>query len=226
MTRNASARLAGASYLLYIAVAFPSMVLSDAATAGATNAAKLASIATHLGTMRLTAVLGLLTAFTAFALAVGLYGITRDEDHELAVFALVCRVGEGVLNAASPLTTVGLIWLATRAASGAVPSDAAETIAGYLLETSRWGPAVGGTLFAVGSTIFSYLLLRGRIIPAPLAWLGVVASVLLVVVLPLELGGVVRGLVVQLSWLPMAAFELTLGPWLLIKGAAPPAAAR
>jgi hypothetical protein len=224
MTRTASARLAGANFLLYIALAFPSLALSERATAGATNAAKLASIATHLGTMRLTAVLGLLTAFTAFALAVGLYGITRDEDHELAIFALVCRVGEGVLNAASPLTSVGLIWLATRGASGAEPTAAAETIAGYLLETSRWGPAIGGTLFAVGSTVFSYLLLRGRVVPAPLAWLGVLASVLLVIVLPLELGGLVRGLVVQLSWLPMAAFELTLGPWLLIKGAGPAAA--
>src|SRR5712691_3715900 len=42
------------------------------------------------------------------------------------------------------------------------------------------------TFFAVGSTLFCWLLLRGRMIPAALAWLGVLASVLLVVILPLQ----------------------------------------
>ena len=78
---------------------------------------------------------------------------------------------------------------------------------------------------AVGSTIFSWLLLRGRMIPISLAWLGVVASVLLVVLLPLRLAGVLSGLVTQLMWIPMAAFEIPLGLWLLIKGIASPAAA-
>jgi hypothetical protein len=55
-------------------------------------------------------------------------------------------------------------------------------------------------------------------IPVPLGWLGVVASVLLVVALPLELAGVLRGAVTQLIWLPMAAFEIPLGFWWLIKG--------
>jgi hypothetical protein len=53
--------------------------------------------------------------------------------------------------------------------------------------------AVTATFFAVGSTLFSWLLLRGRMIPVPLAWLGVLASVLLVVLLPLEAAGFVWG---------------------------------
>jgi hypothetical protein len=55
-------------------------------------------------------------------------------------------------------------------------------------------------------------------IPVALAWLGVIASVLLVVGLPLQLSGVLSGLVTQLMWIPMAAFEIPLGVWLLIKG--------
>jgi hypothetical protein len=57
-------------------------------------------------------------------------------------------------------------------------------------------------------------------VPVPLAWLGVVASVLLIVGLPLQLVGVLRGPVTQLMWLPGAAFEITLALWLLIKGLA------
>jgi hypothetical protein len=55
-------------------------------------------------------------------------------------------------------------------------------------------------------------------IPRPLAWLGVLSSALLVVVLPLDLAGLLGGPLNQLVWLPIAVFELTLGPWLLIKG--------
>lgn len=55
-------------------------------------------------------------------------------------------------------------------------------------------------------------------IPIPLAWLGVFASVLLVVGLPLELAGFLRGRVTWFIWIPMLAFEMPLALWLLIKG--------
>ena len=76
--------------------------------------------------------------------------------------------------------------------------------------------------FAVGSTLFSWLLLRGRMIPVALAWLGVLASVLWVVVLPLQLAGVLPNSVTWFIYLPMAAYEILLGLWLLIKGVAMP----
>jgi len=48
------------------------------------------------------------------------------------------------------------------------------------------------------------------------------ASALLVVGLPLQLAGVLSGSVTQLMWIPMAAFEIPLALWLLIKGVAAP----
>ena len=50
-------------------------------------------------------------------------------------------------------------------------------------------PGEGAIYFAVGSTIFCWLLLRGRMIPVALAWLGVFASLLLDVILLLQRGG-------------------------------------
>ena len=88
----------------------------------------------------------------------------------------------------------------------------------------------GAIFFAVGSTLFSWLLLRGRLIPVALAWLGMLASVLLVVILPLQLAGLFGGpmawsaSITWLVWLPMLVFEVVLALWLLIKGVAMPAA--
>jgi hypothetical protein len=72
-------------------------------------------------------------------------------------------------------------------------------------------------LFAMGSTLFSYLLLRGRTVPVPLAWIGVVASLLLVVGLPLARRGPQRPChLIRLD--TNGRFEVRLSFWLLIKG--------
>ena len=71
----------------------------------------------------------------------------------------------------------------------------------------------------MGSSLFSYLLLGGRTIPVLLAWIGIVASLLLVVCLPLQLAGLLSGPVTLYAWIPMLAFEVPRGFWLLIKGA-------
>ena len=78
-----------------------------------------------------------------------------------------------------------------------------------------------GTCFALGSTIYCYLFLRGRSIPRPLAWLGVVASALLLVVVPLQLAGFIDPSVSSI-WIPMLLFEVVLAVWLLVKGVAHP----
>jgi len=201
MTRRTNARIAGLTFLLYIAVAFPSMVLSAKATGGESNAAPLLSIAQHTTEMRITIVLELLSGFCALVLAVTLYGITRDEDRELAM--------------------LGLLWLATNAGPGAPDPASANALAAYLLKVGTWQTLSASLLFAAGSTVFAFLLLRGRMVPVPLAWLGVLGSALLVVILPLQLAGFIT--VTELVWVPVGLFELTLAPWLLIKGVAEPA---
>ncbi len=220
MTRRTNARVAGIAYLSYIAVALPNMVLFGKATSGGGTAARLASIAEHAADLRVCIMLMLLSTFAALVLAVTLYAITREQDPDLAMLALTCRVGEGVIGALSIPNTLALLWLSTAARADAPDMGAAQVLGAYLL---RGDMALTATFFAVGSTLFAYLLLRGRMIPTSLAWLGVVASALLVVGLPLQIAGLLGEAIVSLMWLPMLAFEVPLGLWLLIKGVALPA---
>jgi hypothetical protein len=162
-----NARVAGFTFLFYIVAGIASMIL-----ARRPHAADL---------------LSLLTSFSALVLGVTLYAITREQDPDLALLGLTCRVVE------------------------AIPGHE------------------GAIFFAVGSLLFCWLLLRGRMIPVSLAWLGVLASVLLVVILPLQRAGLFGGTmkwsssVTWLMWLPMLVFEVAVALWLLIKGVAPPA---
>ena len=88
-------------------------------------------------------------------------------------------------------------------------------------------PGVSGEIyFAVASLLFSWLFLRGRMIPVALAWLGVIASALLVVLIPSQLAGFLVGAarwdspIKWALWSPMAVFEIVLALWLIIKGVA------
>jgi hypothetical protein len=217
MTPGANARIAGITFLVYIAAGITSLVLFRRAVAGEDIAARLAGIAAHASDVGVLVILGLVQSFSAIVLAVTLWAITRDQDHDLAMLGLVCRAGEGVIAGLSIPVMLALFWLATASGPDAPDPAAAQALAAYLL---RDDVALTATFFAVGSTAFAYLLLRGRLIPVPLAWLGVGASVLLVIGLPLRLAGWLDDPIASLIWLPMLAFEVPLAMWLITRGVA------
>jgi len=214
-----NSRVAGFAFLFYIAVGITSMIVFGKAIAGENVAARLTTMAQNAGAIHLNAILTLLEAFSALVLAVTLYALTREQDPDIAMLGMACRVVEGVIGGTAVQSGLGMLWLATAPQAQAPNPVATQGIAAFLL----WGQDSGtlsAIFFAVGSTLFSWLFLRGRMVPALLAWLGVFASLLLVVALPLQLAGVpVHGVI----WAPAALFEVSLALWLLIKGSAPPA---
>jgi hypothetical protein len=222
MTRTTNARVAGFTFLFYIAVAMTAMILENRAASGEGAAAKLASIAQHASQMRVSVVFATLGCFCALVLAVTLYSMTRDQDPDLAMLVLVFRAAEGAIGAVSLSMPLGLLWLATATGANAPAPASAGALGGVLLNLESSISVLTAAFFAVGSLVFSWLLLRGRIVPAALAWVGLVASVLAVLILPLQLVGFLSGTITQLMWFPMLAFEVPLGLWLLIKGVRPP----
>jgi hypothetical protein len=115
----------------------------------------------------------------------------------------------------------GLLWLAS-VRTGVSAPDAAITNALAAFVRAPGAP-VGAIFFAVGSTIFSYLLLRGRMIPAWLAWWGVLSSAVLIISTPLQIAGFLTGplagyQVVPAIGLPALVFAPVFALWLLIKG--------
>src|SRR4051812_22418624 len=149
MTRTTNARIAGATYLFYAAIGIGSELLMHRARGAGGDAETLRNIGAHATDVRLTVLIVLLEAFSALVLAVTLYGITREEDLELATLGLVCRVSEGILGTLSIPSYLGLLWLA-KAGVGTGASDAGTTNAlrAFLLMP---GPSVpiGAVFFAM-----------------------------------------------------------------------------
>jgi hypothetical protein len=81
-------------------------------------------------------------------------------------------------------------------------------------------PTVSAFSFALGSLAFCVVFLQSRSLPRWLAVLGVLASAVLVLILPLQLVGWAAGPVANVVWLPMLVFEVVLALRLLMKGGA------
>ena len=226
MTRTTNARLAGLAFLFYIAVGITSMVVFGRATAGAEGAvAKLAAIAQQAGLVRVTVLFTMLEAACAVVLAVTLYALTREIDADLAMLAMCCRLTEGVIGIVAADSSLQLLSVATASVASTPDATVAQSLGALLLQQRGLGVPITATCFAVGSTIFSYLFLRARSIPVWLAWLGVFASALLVVMLPAQIlagEGLLTGIFAWLPWIPMLVFEVVLALWLIIKGVAVP----
>lgn len=219
MTLKTNARFAGFAFIIYIAIGITSLVLGNRMFAGAegTNA-KLAAIAQNPMISQIIVLLTLIMALCALVLAVTIYALTRDWDRDLAMIAMLCRVGEGIIAVLAPVVTLGLLWIATNASS--IPNASQEnTLAAYLFKIESLTGTVAAICFSMGSMIYTYIFLRSRTIPKWLAWLGVFASAVLIIVLPLQLASFIKdGLLTQLIWIPMLVFELTFAVWLIVKG--------
>ena len=216
MTRRSNARVAGLAFLLYFAFGIPTMVLFGRAMAGKGVEAKLASIAQHAVDLRVAVLFVLITSFCALVLGVTLWALTRDRDPDLAMLGLLCRCCEGIAGALTVQRTMGLLWLAR-----GQDAETTRALGAWLVNGQVSG--VGAIFFAVGSLLFAWLFARGRMIPAPLAWWGVITSAAAVVALPLEFVDFFPSRWIWYVWLPLAGFEIPLALWRLFKGAAAPA---
>ena len=214
MQRRTAARVAGAAYLLYIGVAMPSFLIGARAMRGTTTAERLETLRQHVGLAHIEIGLSLASGLCAFALAISLYAFTRDEDRDIALLGLVCRFGEGLF--ALPLSTLTMLWLAEGGASTA--PEMTNGLGLFIRKLGTWQVTYSAYLFAIGSTAFCYVLLRGKLIPTWLAWLGLVGSAIVMVTLPLSFIGLRTASLSGPEWMPIAAFEIVVAFWFLYTG--------
>jgi hypothetical protein len=154
-------------------------------------------------------------------------------------FLVYIAAGIGTLAAAGHAHVVGVLTIVTSFAAlvlgvtlYAVTRDIDPDLALLAMlcrvVESVPGHKGGPIFFAVGSTLFCWLLCRGRLIPVALAGLGVTTSAVLVGLLLLQRAGLFSAAstwsssITWLVWLPMLVFELAFAGWLIVKGVAAP----
>jgi hypothetical protein len=175
--------------------------------------------------------IGSLLAFTSGVAVVGIailmFPLLKPTSEPLALGYVGERVIELVLQVVFYLSVPLLMIAISRGMlDGTVDAATGRAVGPALRVLHGVGIVVLYLVTSVGGTIFAYLLLRSRLVPRPLAVLGLIGYPVLLISCVLDMFGatdVTQGAGL-LAVLPGGLFELILPILLLVKGFSRPAA--
>ena len=208
-THRRTAAIAGVLYLLTIVTSIPALVLKSPVLAGTVSADALAGA-------RLAMVLELVLAVACVGTAVVLHPVLRRYSEALSLGFVVARTVEA---ATIVLGMIAVLALGTR--------EPATGAAGpVLVAVHNWAFLIGpGLIPAVNALCLGTVLFRARLVPRIIPTVGLIGAPLLIASALATIAGhldQVSTLAGALA-LPIAAWELTLGLWLTVKGFRPEA---
>lgn len=208
MTRTRRlAFIAGALYLLTVVTSVPALALKDPVLADPTSAGATA--------LQWAAALEFVLALACIGTAVALFPVVRRVDEATALGFVGSRTLEAAIIVMGVIAMLGVL-----VAGPATPALVAMHDWAFLL-----GP---GTIPAVNALLLAPLLLRAGLVPRALPLMGLVGAPLLLAASVGTLFGIIDQVspVGFLSALLIAAWEIGLGFWLVIKGFNPDAVER
>ena len=216
-----AARLAGALYLITMSTAIfgqsfirGSLVVRDDATQTARN------IIGSERLFRIGVATDIMTFIGVVVLIWALYVMLRPVGRNVALLAVFLRLVEAAIHLVA--TLFGLVALRLLSGAGYLNTlDASQlhSLAYLALSVQGAGVNLGFVLLGLGSSAFAYLLFRSGYVPSALAVLGIVSSLLLAASAAAVIVFPATGPFQVGTFVPMFIYEVTLGFWLLLKGA-------
>lgn len=210
--------LASATAILGLVFYQPILTGSDYLTKGAENSTQVI----------LGALMELALVVTAIGTAIGLFPVLRPYGERIALGHLFFRFLEAVVISVGIVAVLSLLSLSQDFVAADAASVSAYHVSGSLLHAVYRSTSILGPLFLLGinTLMYSYLLFKSKLVPRPLAGMGLTGAILVLAYAMLVLFGVVvhgsspaTALVV-----PIALYEMFLAVWLIVKGFNPSAA--
>ena len=181
----------------------------------------LSTVARHQTILVFGAFLMLLNVGVDVGKGVLFFPILERHGKRTALGYLATMIVEVVLLAVGVLSLLMIVPLAEQAAdAGPVGADWAQALGSLAVQANTMAYQVAEMSLAVGCVFLCWLLLRTRLIPRPLAILGLIGYPILAAGTIAELFGIHIGLLLTI---PGGLFELALAFWLLVKGFNPQA---
>lgn len=210
-----TAALAGGLYLLTFATSIPALILKDPV---------LDDPAFVLGdgggaSVLWSGALELLLAIACVGTAVVLFSVVRRHGEAAALAFLSARVLEAALIVIGVLSLFAILSLRGESA-GSDPASLV-TVARALVAVHDWTFLLGpGLIPAINALCLGTVLYRARLVPRVIPALGLVGAPLLIASATATVAGVFDQVSVwaAIAALPIAAWELSLGLWLVFKG--------
>ena len=164
--------------------------------------------------------LEVIVALAGIGTAVALYPVVKRQNEGFALGFVTSRVIEAGLIFTGVLSLLSLVTLRQDLA-GANAASLVTTAASHVA-TYKWTFVLGQNLMpGVNALLLGTLLYRSRLVPRVIPALGLIAGPLLIASVAATIfGGIKLGSPI-LAGLPVAAWEFSLGVWLVVKGFRP-----
>jgi hypothetical protein len=147
-----------------------------------------------------------------------LYVILKTVNRNLALLALLWRIGEAIIGVGVTVIT-GLIPLLLLNGEAAFEQDQLQALTGLFLQVRTAGLDVVLIFIGMGGTLFCYLFFKAKYVPRILAAWGIITYLsMLILALASILTPDFPESVKMIFFAPGGLFEILIGFWLLIKG--------
>jgi hypothetical protein len=151
-------------------------------------------------------------------LAHALYLILKTVNKNLALLALLWRIGEAIIGAGVAVLT-GFIPLLLLNGETTFEQDQLQALVGLFLQLRSAGLDVVLIFIGMGGTVFCYLFFTSKYVPRILAIWGMMTYLsMLILALVSILSPNLPESVKMIFYAPGGLFELIFGLWLLVKG--------
>ena len=217
-TNESAPRYLGAAFLGVVLTSLVSGVLNTTATGSGSVSQILAHVADNVTVTRLSVLVGMANSVGIVVLAAFLYIVLGRQSRVIALIALGCWLGEAIFYAAGQVGATALIPLGQDfVKAGAPDASHFQSLGEFLYHgVYKLGVTIHMFFYCVGGLGWYYLFYRSRSIPRAIPAFGLAAvSMGLVGTVLALLGNDVPILV----YLPLLPFELTIGTWLILRGA-------
>ena len=219
MKLNTYARVAGAAYIIVILLGvFSVNFISSTLIIPNDIAATYDNISENEFLFRLGIVSETLMYLLVILLALLLYVVLKTVDEKLALLALLWRVAEAIIGAATVVIS-GLIPLVLINTKSAFSADQVHALLTLFLDIRISGLDIVLMFVGVGGTVFCYLFYKSNYVPKFLAVWGIFTylTMLLLSFISLLLPDFPE-IYKIIFYVPGGLFELIFGFWLLLKG--------
>jgi hypothetical protein len=218
-TNRQSAALVGVLFILATVSAILGLYFYQPILAGPDY---LVNGAANASQVSLGALMELILVGTAIGTAIVLFPVLRPYSERIALGHLCFRFLEAAIITIGIVSMLSLSTLSQNFVAAAAPDASAYNAAGTVLRTIyTWTSALGPLIMlGINTLMYSYLLYKSKLVPRPLAVLGLTGAVLVFVGGLLVLFGIAPQLsvAVVLLAMPIAAYEMILAVWLIAKG--------
>ena len=181
------------------------------------------SSGTHTGVL-VGGFLEVIVALAGIGTAVTLYPVVKRQNEGVALGFVAARVLEAVMIFTGVISLLSLVTLRQELGGAAAGANAAAlvTTGASHVAIYNWTFLLSQSLMpGINALLLGSLLYRSRLVPRIIPVVGLIGAPLLICTVIATLFGGLKLGSPELAALPVAAWELSLGLWLVIKGFKP-----